>query len=163
MGKATIILGTGIMALLLAFVGTNHWAVSKETRNKADNMASTYANYANDPYLILDTDFCLLEDVPYIEEYEEIELNFDTKEYLPMGFNAYEGMVFDLGDIEYLEIEDEIELGFNTEKYLPEGFDAYADATLNLDDIIYLEEEEDIELGFNTSTYLPDGFNAYGK
>jgi len=161
MGKATVLLGTGIMTLILAFIGTNHCDDDKEV--KSNSYVSTYGNYENDPYLILDTDFCLFEDVAYIEEDEEIVLDFDTANYLPIGFNAYEGMDFDLNEIEYVEIETGIELGFDTKDYLPIGFNPYAEPKLNVADIVYIEIDEEFELGFDTKQYLPEGFNAYAE
>ncbi|MFK7811200.1 MAG: hypothetical protein AB8B59_01825 [Maribacter sp.] len=48
----------------------------------------------------------MLNTIEYIEEKEEIDLGFDSYFYLPHGFNAYEGMEFELSDIEYIELED---------------------------------------------------------
>jgi hypothetical protein len=161
MGKATVLLGTGIMTLILAFIGTNHYNNDKEV--KSNSYVGTYGNYENDPNLILDADFCLFEDVTYIEDEDEIILDFDTADYLPIGFNAYEGMDFDLNEIEYVEIEPEIELGFETKDYLPIGFNPYDEPKLNIADIVYIEIDEEFELGFDTKQYLPEGFNAHAE
>ncbi|MEM8999889.1 MAG: hypothetical protein AAGB24_06460 [Bacteroidota bacterium] len=64
-----------------------------------------------------------LETVVFIEDEQVIELGFDSKTYLPDGFNAYEGK-FSLKAINYVE-NDTVELGFDTQMYLPEAFDPY--------------------------------------
>ncbi len=47
--------------------------------------------------------------IEYIEDddFEEIDLGFDVWSYLPEGFDAYEGMLFELDDIEYIELEED--------------------------------------------------------
>jgi hypothetical protein len=51
-------------------------------------------------------------------------LGFDTKQYLPEGFNAFAEVEVNLDEIIYIEDEEEIELGFDTRTYLPPGFNA---------------------------------------
>ncbi len=104
-----------------------------------------------------------IDDITYIEATEDFELDFDTAQYLPEGFNAYEGMGADLTDIVFIENEEEIELEINTAKYLPIGFDAYEGMIIDLDDIRYIQEEEEVELDFNVQNYLPNNFNAYSR
>jgi hypothetical protein len=65
-------------------------------------------------------------EIVVLEVEEEVDLGFDTAEYLPLGFNAYEGMELDVEDIVILEEEEEVDLGFDVAPYLPENFDAYA-------------------------------------
>ena len=98
-----------------------------------------------------------LEAIPYEELEEEIDLGFDTREYLPEGFDP-EAIYVDLKEILYLE-EKTVVLQFDTKAYLPESFDAFAPPT-NIMHVSYIEEE-DYDLGFSTSAYLPEGFNAY--
>ncbi len=100
-----------------------------------------------------------LNEIVFIEEEEVVDLGFDTRDYLPEGFDANEAYV-DLKNIAFIE-EDKIELGFDTAMYLPEGFDAYA-APEGIAGINYMEEEEVIDLGFDTAAYLPEGFDPYG-
>ena len=101
-----------------------------------------------------------LSEIEFIEEESVVDLGFETKDYLPEGFNPYENF-FDLNSIIYIEDETEIDLGFDTEDYLPGDFDPYA-ANFDVHSINYIEEgEEEIVLGFNTADYLPEGFNAY--
>ncbi len=98
-----------------------------------------------------------LNEIEFIEE-DDIDLGFDTKDYLPTDFNPYE-VYFDLNSIIYIETETEVDLGFDTSKYLPEDFDPYTN-TVNVSSINYVEEEE-LDLGFDAEDYLPEGFNPY--
>ena len=101
-----------------------------------------------------------LDDVVYIEEEQEIELGFDTADYLPEGFDPCE-VYFDLSSVEYIEAGQDFELGFDTGSYLPKGFDPYADPS-GISGINYMEEEE-IELDFDTADYLPENFDSYHR
>lgn len=67
-----------------------------------------------------------LNEIEYIEEEVNIDLGFDHYQYLPEGFNAYDGMKLDLDDIEYIECEEEIKLDFNTDDFLPADFNPYS-------------------------------------
>lgn len=104
-----------------------------------------------------------IDEITYIEVTEDFELDFDTEQYLPEGFNPYDGMHADLSGVDFIETEQEIDLGFNTAKYLPIGFDAYKGMEIDLGEVIYIEEEEEIELDFNAQNYLPNNFNAYSR
>jgi len=67
-----------------------------------------------------------VEDVEVIELEEEVEITFDTAEYLPENFNALAGKNdIDWSKVELIEIEEEVELGFNTKDYLPRNFNPY--------------------------------------
>jgi len=103
------------------------------------------------------------EEITFIEPTEDVELDFDTAQYLPEGFDAYKGMDSDVSEVVFIEKEEEIDLGFNTAAYLPIGFDAYKGMEIDLDEVIYIEEEEDIKLDFNVQNYLPENFNAYSR
>ena len=138
----------------------------------------------NDSTLLKETN-----SVPNIEEIavEEADVPFDfnISDYLPVGFNAYEGMFeeiniaeadapFEFNTSDYLPVgfnafegmyvdygvveeEDEI-FDFNTKDYLPVGFNA----TLNLDAIVEVQvAEEDEPFDFDTSEYLTKSFDAY--
>ena len=104
-----------------------------------------------------------LDQINLIEVEEEILLNFDPTLYLPLNFNAYTGMGFDIDEIVVEELDEEIVLGFDPAKYLPLDFNAYAGMELNLNDIVVEEIEEEINLGLDVRNYLPKGFNAYAK
>ena len=100
-----------------------------------------------------------LKDIVFIEEEPQIELGFDTVDYLPEGFDPYQ-MYVDLNTIEFIEEHDEISLGFNVAEYLPSQFDPYAYPS-DIDGINYIDEADQFELGFDTTTYLPEDFDPY--
>ncbi len=100
-----------------------------------------------------------VEAVLYIEQEEEIEFDFDTAAYLPIGFDPYEeGEQLTEEDIDEL-FEEEIDLGFDPRTYLPKDFDPYQD--IISDEEVDALFEEEVNLEFNINNYLPDGFNAY--
>jgi hypothetical protein len=100
-----------------------------------------------------------LEEIIFIEEETEIELGFDTTDYLPENFDPNK-LYVDLNAIEYIEDIQEIELNFNVIDYLPANFNPYADP-LGIEGINYIEDEVEIELGFDTAEYLPLNFDPY--
>ena len=64
-----------------------------------------------------------IKDIYVYEIEEEVIIDFDTKKYLPKGFNPLKGMYnLDWNTIELLEIEEEVEFDFNTKQYLPQDF-----------------------------------------
>ncbi len=64
--------------------------------------------------------------IELIELEEEVEICFDTKDYLPAGFNPLKGMDdLDWSKIELIELEEEVAIGFDTKKYLPASFNPY--------------------------------------
>ena len=88
--------------------------------------------------------------IEVIEIEEEVELGFDTANYLPKSFNALKGKHdLDLKALEVIEIEEEVELGFDTAKYLPENFNAIKGKhDLDWNTIELIEIEEEVELGY---------------
>lgn len=98
-----------------------------------------------------------LNEIIFVEEDTEIDLGFNTADYLPEGFNPYEPY-FNLDSITYIE-DEELELGFDTSAYLPEGFDPYTEV-VPVNSINFIEEES-IDLGFDTKKYLPEAFSPY--
>jgi len=99
-------------------------------------------------------------DVVNIEE--EVEINFNTKNYLPKGFNALKGKDnLDFNTIEIIEIEEEVELNFDTKQYLPKDFNVLKGKDdVNFNTIEIVEIEEEVTINFDTKIYLPKGFNA---
>ena len=144
-------------------------------------LSSTTIASENSDYLISECEFSSLEaslftdisavvpteidwsTIELYEKEEEVNLGFNTKDYLPIGFNPYKGLNdLDLSTIELYEIEEEVNLGFNTKDYLPIGFNPYKGLNdLDLSSIELIEIEEEIELGFDTKCYLPLNFNPY--
>ncbi|MGB5371971.1 MAG: hypothetical protein WBN18_16200 [Flavobacteriaceae bacterium] len=168
MKKASILTGIGLLSLvLLSFNGKDK--CEKEEENAYAALQQPFLNG-----LPTDTNPTALNivEIDYVEVEADVDLGFDTAVYLPLGFNAYEGMDLDLDDIIYVEEEEDIDLGFDTADYLPKGFNAYegndldlqvALEELDLNSIIYIEEEEEIQLDFLSRKYLPRGFNPYAK
>ena len=90
---------------------------------------------------------------------EDAPFEFDTQDYLPLGFNPNTNNQY--ADIyEVSIIEKDVPFEFNTKDYLPVGFDPYA----NIEYANIYEatiEEQDAPFNFNTNDYLPLGFDAY--
>ena len=93
---------------------------------------------------------------------EEVELGFDTANYLPKGFNGLKGMHdLDWSNIELVELDEEVALGFDTADYLPEGFNALKGKhDIDWSTIELFELDENVELCIDTANYLPKDFNA---
>jgi len=65
-------------------------------------------------------------EIEVVEIEEDVNLGFDTFEYLPLDFDPYAGANLSDRDFEIFEEEEIVELGFDTAAYLPADFDAYA-------------------------------------
>ncbi|MCH6575350.1 MAG: hypothetical protein IH795_09125, partial [Bacteroidetes bacterium] len=64
--------------------------------------------------------------IELVELDEEVEFNFNPKNYLPEGFNALKGKHdLDWNTIELVELDEEIEFNFDTNDYLPNNFNPY--------------------------------------
>lgn len=61
--------------------------------------------------------------VKFIEQEVEINLGFDTANYLPKGFDPFSGAI-DVESVNFIE-EDTVDLGFDPSDYLPKDFDPY--------------------------------------
>jgi len=93
--------------------------------------------YANEPCKT--KEFCLLDSIVYLEEEEDIDLGFDTADYLPEDFNPYT-FYFDLNSVVFLENEIE----FISSEYLPEDFNPYA-PPVDFMDISYIDPDDLVE------------------
>lgn len=91
-------------------------------------MGLLFANgvFAIDPKSEKD-DF-IIKSIVLIEEEIEIDLGFDTADYLPEGFDPY-AYPLHVDGINHIDENDTVELGFDTVDYLPEGFDPFAKAS----------------------------------
>lgn len=150
-----------LILLLAAFIATNASALSGMSPDNTKKNYKTLVQINLETALFeSDTDESLFE-VYEIEE--EVYIDFDTKKYLPEGFNPLEGKNdIDWSTIELVEIEETIEIDFDTAQYLPENFNALEGKNdIDWSKIEIVEIEEEIELGFDTSKYLPKGFNPY--
>ncbi len=94
--------------------------------------------------------------ITYVEvaiEEEDEAFDFNTEDYLPVGFDATRSFEYEV----VLEEEDEA-FEFNTKDYLPIGFGLNKSV---LDSIVEITiEEADEPFDFDTKRYLPRGFNA---
>ncbi|TDQ33414.1 hypothetical protein [Zeaxanthinibacter enoshimensis] len=67
-----------------------------------------------------------LSEINFIEEENEIDLGFDTREYLPENFDPYSAPV-DPMSVSYIEDEEsDLDPEIDTSLFLPTGFDPYA-------------------------------------
>ena len=96
-----------------------------------------------------------------IELEEEVDLGYNTANYLPENFNALKGKYdLDWNTIELIELEEEVDLGFDAANCLPENFNALKGKhDLDWNTIVLIELEEEVDLGFDTANYLPENFN----
>jgi len=127
--------------------------LKKETLSIAIGLVSFNGVLANQPEKEFD-----INSITYIEEEVEIELGFDTADYLPEGFDPYT-VYFDLNSVSYMEEDDLPELE-ELKVYLPDGFDAYADPG-SVEGINYMDSSDEIELDFETAEYLPEDFDVF--
>ncbi len=100
-----------------------------------------------------------INSITYIEDEIEIDLGFDTADYLPEDFDAHQ-VYFDLNGVDY--IEEDLAIEWDTKEYLPKEFNAYAYPT-DLQSINFIDGSDTIEVGFDTQKYLPLNFNAFTK
>jgi len=150
-----------LILLLAAFIVTNASALSGFS---PDNTKKNYKTL-----LQINLETALFEsdiNVSLFEVYEieeEVYIDFDTKKYLPEGFNPLEGKNdIDWSTIELIEVEETIEMDFDTTKHLPKNFNALKGKNdVDWASIELIELEEEIEIGFDTSKYLPKNFNPY--
>jgi len=110
--------------------------------------------FANDESF--DTSYLDISTIEIVEIEEEVEINFDTKLYLPIGFNALKGKDdLDWNAIEIVEIEEEVEINFDTKLYLPIGFNALKgkdDLDWQKTALVLIEIEEELGYKLNKKT-----------
>ncbi|NNC69841.1 MAG: hypothetical protein HKN90_03355 [Flavobacteriaceae bacterium] len=96
-----------------------------------------------------------------VEEAADEPFEFNTKDYLPVGFNPTLSLDENY-NLEFSSIVEEDEaFDFNTNDYLPVGFNL---SQALLDSIVEIETEyEDEPFEFDTKKYLPKGFNPLKK
>ncbi|PIB28520.1 hypothetical protein [Maribacter sp. 4G9] len=122
MNKLSVLLGTAILGVLLISAKANPNCVD----TNHDPHKAKYNPFAEGLQIAMESANLDASEIVVLKIEEEVDLGFDTSQYLPLGFNAYEGMELDVKDIVVLEAEEEVHLGFDVSKYLPENFDAYA-------------------------------------
>lgn len=122
------------ISLLAAFSLT-----AQTLENKTMNLISTYNQDS--------------ESIVEINNIDNIDTEFDfnTKDYLPKGFDAYAGMF-----LAYNNWIEDAAFEFNTKNYLPLGFNA----NISFEGLTSFSEE-DTAFNFDVKNYLPKDFNAY--
>lgn len=148
-----------ILSLLFtatAFASTNK--VSLQSTTDPELMDTVFSNPEMSSCAHFDLS-CL--DVVEIEE--DVEIPFDTKKYLPEGFNPLEGKYdLDWNKIELVSLDEDVEIGFDTKDYLPEGFNPLKGLhDLDWSSIYIVELDEEVTLGFDTKNFLPKNFCPY--
>jgi hypothetical protein len=66
-----------------------------------------------------------ISSIDVYEVEEELSFDYDTSEYLPIDFDAKEGMNLDWSLIELIEVEEDVDFDFDVKAYLPCGFSPY--------------------------------------
>jgi len=104
-----------------------------------------------------------ITDVNVIEIDEDVDLGYDTSEFLPENFNPLKGKHdLDWTNINLVELEEEVDLGFDSKRYLPRNFNAIKGKyDLDWTSIELVEIEEDANIDFDTEAYLPNNFNPH--
>lgn len=96
--------------------------------------------------------------IVYMEEDDELDLGFDTADYLPEDFDPYT-YYFDLNSVDFVTDEAEIKVADR----LPQDFDAYAYPT-DVKGFNYIDSKDEINAKeLNTQKYLPAGFDPYSR
>lgn len=121
MKKLSVLFGIGILGVLLISAKADCSLENAEHNPHAKK----FNPFSEGLEIAMESANLDASEIVLLEIEEEVDLGFDTSQYLPLGFNAYEGMELDVEDIVILE-EEEVDLGFDVAPYLPENFDAYA-------------------------------------
>lgn len=98
-----------------------------------------------------------LSKIVYLEAEEELELGFETADYLPKDFDPNEVYV-DLNQVTYIELDEDSLSDYDIASYLPKDFNPYANPS-DIRAVSYIEEEA--VMNFDTAPYLPEGFDPY--
>ena len=98
-----------------------------------------------------------------VELEEDVTIPFDTKLFLPEGFNPLKGKHdLDWNTIELVTIDEEVDIVIDSKEYLPRNFNPLNGLhDIDWNTIRLIEIEEEVELNFNTKDYLPKNFCAY--
>lgn len=101
-----------------------------------------------------------IEEVYVYELEEEVNIDFDTSQFLPEGFNPLKGIGdLDWNTIELVELEEDVYFDFDTNIYLPNDFNPLKGMyDLDWSTIELIELEEEVIFDFDTKKYLPANF-----
>lgn len=140
---------TSVLALSFLTAGASQLLESEVVKDSLTKTAPNNTTTAVYPVLAVEEDL----DEPF---------EFNTKDYLPVGFNASLRLAEEF-DLEFSLVGQDIDeaFDFDTQAYLPVGFNL---STELLNTIVEIETiEEDEPFGFDTQAYLPKGFNPLKK
>ncbi len=98
-----------------------------------------------------------LNSVVFIEEDAEVDLGFNTADYLPENFDPYRFYV-DLRSIPF--IEEEVPFEKDLSRHLPRNFDPYGHPS-NFMAVSYIDPTDNEQLDFDSKKHLPEGFHPY--
>ena len=112
------------------FLALNVTAKTQMTVEDYSNINIEYVTLENELFdveqVVFEDFYSIVEevnvnDINVVELEEEVEINFDTKNYLPERFNANNGIHdIDWNTVELVELEEEVELGSNNQNSLPD-------------------------------------------
>ena len=109
--------------------------------------------FANDPKTgKKDLDINTIE---FIEDDMDIDLGFDTADYLPEDFDPHQ-FYFNINSVDFCEEEWVLEL--DTQQYLPKGFNAYAYPS-DVQSINYIDESDSFEFRIDAGSHVHAGCN----
>lgn len=99
-----------------------------------------------------------VEDIYVYEIEEEVNIDFDTTQYLPNDFNALKGVGdLDWNTIELAELEEVVVMDFDTKQYLPKEFNSLKGLyDLDWSTIELIEVEEEVDINLNSYPFTMD-------
>ncbi len=100
-----------------------------------------------------------LKSIVYIEEEAEVDLGFNTADYLPENFDPYRFYI-DLGSLPF--IEEEASLDEAVSRHLPRNFNPYSHPS-DFRAVSYIDPADMEQLDFDSRKHLPEGFQPYIK
>lgn len=137
-------------------IATSILAISFLTASASQYLES---NVFNDTITNKETKTSAVEKYPVlvVEEESDEPFEFNTKDYLPVGFNSTLSLSEDF-DLDFsLIVEEDEAFDFKTQDYLPVGFNLNEAILTSIVEIA--SEDEDEPFDFDTKSYLPKGFN----
>lgn len=120
--SSAVLVIIGLSILFISFKAGHHYHMNNPMGSIFSDVISVVEHQLQHQF---PTEILKASEIQFFEIEEEVDLGFDTTEYLPMGFNAYAGMEFEAQDLEVFELEEQVDLGFDTAPFLPKGFNAY--------------------------------------